>query len=67
MPESVVTATTDLNYAFTCFFGVELILKLYGLGFKLYMAENMNIFDAVVTIAGLVEMGIDLSPATVGG
>jgi hypothetical protein len=65
MPDSVVEVTTDLNYAFTCFFGVELVIKFYGLGYKLYMAETMNIFDAVVTIAGLVEMAIDLSPATV--
>jgi hypothetical protein len=44
------------------YFGVEMVVKVWGLGAGPYCSENMNLFDAVVTIAGLVEMGINLSP-----
>ncbi len=63
MPKSLDEATTYLNYIFTVFFVVEMALKLAGLGVKGYMSEGMNVFDGVVTLAGLTEMVVQLSPA----
>jgi hypothetical protein len=35
-----------------------MILKLIGLGFKLYVAERENIFDMVIVILSTVDLGI---------
>lgn len=63
MPDELDLATNYINYAFTLCFVIEMILKLAGLGVGGYVSEGMNIFDGFVTIAGLVEMIIDLTPA----
>ena len=44
---------TFLFYAeFVCLglFGIELVLKLYGLGVRAYMRSSFNVFDLVVII-----------------
>jgi hypothetical protein len=52
----------DLNYALnlgnsimTCLFGVEMILKIIGLGPKAYVRDGFNDFDAIIVIIGLLE------------
>jgi len=35
---------------------LELILKLYGLGFRGYFGDTMNIFDFVIVMISLVEL-----------
>lgn len=64
MPHSLETATSLINYIFTIYFGLEMGIKLWGLGVGKYVSEGMNLFDGLVTVAGLVEMGLDLSPAS---
>lgn len=62
MPESVIRGTSYCNDAFTMYFVLEMVLKITGLGPHLYVSDNFNIFDAIVTIAGVIEMIIDLAP-----
>jgi len=33
-----------------------MILKLYGLGFKEYFTDSMNVFDFVIVMVSLVEL-----------
>jgi len=62
MPDSVARGTDYCNYFFTMYFFVEMITKVTGLGPHLYVSDNFNIFDALVTIAGVVEMALALAP-----
>lgn len=62
MPESVVKGTEYCNYTFTMYFFCEMVIKITGLGPHLYISDNFNIFDAIVTIVGVIEMGLDLAP-----
>ena len=41
------------NKTFTVVFAVEMLLKLLGLGFKAYVKDGFNDFDAIVVIVGL--------------
>ncbi|KAL6747997.1 Ion transport protein-domain-containing protein [Haematococcus lacustris] len=63
MSVAVSQATSIVNYTFTVYFVAELASKLCGLGVRAYMQEGMNVFDAFVTVAGAVEMAVELSPA----
>jgi len=47
-----------LNYVFTFIFALEMFLKIIGLGFKDWKRDNMNIFDAVIVLGSLFEIGI---------
>lgn len=54
------------NLFFTVCFVVEMILKLFGLGFKSYVRDNFNLFDTAVIILGLLEYtGLDTKAALV--
>ena len=43
------------NYILSALFGVEMILKLIGLGVKGYFREGFNIFDCVLVIVSVAE------------
>ena len=43
------------NSTLTCFFALEMILKVVGLGFKAYVMDGFNDFDACVVLIGLLE------------
>lgn len=62
-PKKVEQTTNIINYVFTVYFGLEMLVKLVGLGLRKYASEGMNWFDGIVTVAGLVEMALDFSPA----
>jgi len=48
--------TTDiLNEFFTWAFFLEMVIKLFGLGFKEYSRDQFNIFDAVVVILSIID------------
>lgn len=44
------------NYIFTVIFGLEMALKLFGLGIKKYLSDNFNIFDGVIVIISIIEI-----------
>ncbi|KAL4110193.1 hypothetical protein PRIC1_001886 [Phytophthora ramorum] len=45
-----------INFALSCVFVAEMVIKILGLGFKLYARDRFNLFDAFVVIMGLLEM-----------
>ena len=47
-----------MNGVFTYIFLVEMISKLIGLGFKDYAADGFNVFDAVIVVISVVELGL---------
>lgn len=54
--QAMSDALTNLNLTFTVIFGMELVLKLMGLGVKLYFKDSMNYFDFFVVILSLIEL-----------
>lgn len=44
------------NVLFTIVFALEMVLKLFGLGIKKYVADNFNVFDGIIVIVSLVEL-----------
>ena len=52
---------TVSNYVFTGLFTLEMVLKLFALGFFEYIADSFNIFDGAVVILSLVEIILDVS------
>lgn len=49
------------NYIFTGLFTMEMILKLFALGFFEYVADSFNIFDGLVVVLSIVEIILDVS------
>lgn len=43
-----------LNYIFMVIFGIEMVLKLIGMGFYGYIKDFFNIFDGFIVIMRLV-------------
>jgi len=57
-----------LNYLFTLFFTIEMIIKLIGLGVKGYLSDSWNVFDGLIVIVSVVESLTSLaSPSQEGG
>lgn len=44
------------NVFFTIIFTIEMCLKMFGLGLRLYVEDNFNIFDAVIVAVSLFEL-----------
>ena len=44
------------NSFFTWAFVAEMVIKLFGLGFKEYAKDTFNIFDAVVVALSMIEL-----------
>ena len=49
-PEFWETFLFYAEFVFLGLFGIELVLKLYGLGVRAYMRSSFNVFDLVVII-----------------
>lgn len=47
-----------LNQIFYGFFLLEFILKLLGLGFKLYFKDKFNIFDLIIILLSTVDIAV---------
>ena len=48
------------NMVFTGFFCIEMAMKLFALQFFEYLSDAFNIFDAVVVILSVVEIGLEV-------
>eukprot|EP00198_Chlamydomonas_reinhardtii_P012138 XP_001701475.1 voltage-gated Ca2+ channel, alpha subunit [Chlamydomonas reinhardtii] len=66
MPESVERATNYINYVFTVYFLVEMILKMTAFGLVRYFRDGMNIFDCLVVVISVTEMVLDIIPSVSG-
>jgi hypothetical protein len=49
-----------MNTILTVIFTVEAVIKLLGLGPKIYAMDNFNIFDCVVVVISIVEVLLDV-------
>ena len=54
-----------INIIFTTIFVVEGVLKMVGLGMKVFVKDKFNLFDAIVIVLSIVEIG--LSDGNEGG
>ena len=61
MSNSLAQTLNISNYVFTGLFAVEMILKLFALGFFEYIADRFNCFDGVVVILSVIEIILDVS------
>jgi len=61
MSNALAETLTISNYIFTGLFTMEMILKLFALGFFEYVADSFNIFDGVVVVLSIVEIILDVS------
>ena len=48
-----------INAILTSVFGLEAILKMYGLGLRGYFSDGWNIFDIIVVIGSVIDIGLD--------
>jgi len=54
-----LTETQDIaNIVFTVLFAFEMILSMIGLGLKEYLSDGFNIFDAIIVVSSLVDLGM---------
>ncbi|KAK1934630.1 Sodium channel protein 1 brain [Phytophthora citrophthora] len=47
-----------INFALSCVFVAEMLIKIIGLGPRLYARDRFNLFDAFVVTMGLLEMAL---------
>lgn len=50
----------ELNIGFSLFFMLEAIIKLCGLGFKGYLSDKYNVFDAFIVIGSIIDIVLSL-------
>lgn len=68
MPKSASLVVLYLNYGFAFFFTVEAVLKIIGLGIKVYFRDNWNKFDFIIMLATLIGILLDYTTeVSVGG
>lgn len=56
--ESTVAFFELMNMIFSTIFFIEMVLKLLALGFKNYIKDSFNIFDAVVVILSSIDIAV---------
>lgn len=56
MPEDYSQALVIINTVFIVLFAAEMFLKIVGLGFWTYLADKLNLFDAIVVVISLIEL-----------
>lgn len=55
-PSPEVDLIIHTNVAFNIFFSLECVIKLTGLKFDEWLADEFNIFDLIIVIASIIEM-----------
>ena len=58
MPRSMIDAYEVVNYVVTTYFALEMVIKIVGLKPRGYVADSFNVFDGVVVVVSLIELGI---------
>jgi hypothetical protein len=59
MPQEMIDVLTIINYFFTAVFAVEMLLKMAGLGLRVYIRDGFNLFDCLVVCLSFVEITIE--------
>uniref|UniRef100_A0A7S1XCD4 Voltage-gated ion channel superfamily n=1 Tax=Tetraselmis chuii TaxID=63592 RepID=A0A7S1XCD4_9CHLO len=65
-PEAEQAIMDNINYLLTAYFGLEMLIKLAGLGVRKYVADTMNVFDGLVVIVSIVEISVTNSGGSGG-
>lgn len=52
---------TQANIIFTFVFLLEMVLKLFGLGFSYYFRDPFNILDSIIVVTSVIDMGLAFS------
>jgi len=47
-----------INFIFVAVFTIELLVKLIGLGPRMYAADKFNLFDATIVVVSFIELGV---------
>jgi len=54
-----LTAIQDVgNLFFTIIFAIEMVVKIFGFGIRMYVSDGFNIFDCFIVIMSFVEMSL---------
>lgn len=56
MSDSFATSLEISNLVFTALFALELVVKLYGLGWEDFQRDGFNLFDFVIVVFSLLEL-----------
>ncbi|GMF40775.1 unnamed protein product [Phytophthora lilii] len=56
--QSMETNLEIAHFAFLCIFVVEMILKLFGLGWRHYFRDKLNCFGAAIVVSDILEVSI---------
>ena len=67
LEESVSQSFEDCNYAFTAYFAVEMLLKMFGEGLGPYFRNKLNLFDFFVVTFSFVDIGVAQAGGSAGG
>ncbi|WIA07983.1 hypothetical protein OEZ85_007455 [Tetradesmus obliquus] len=59
-PHEMIVVVEALNYAFTCIYVLEFLIKLGGLGWEGYWKNSWNKFDLLLLVSSLVDMIVAL-------
>ena len=54
--DSILDVLGFLNYFFTVIFTSEVVLKITGLSWKVYIKDNFNKFDLMIVIISIIEL-----------
>lgn len=65
--QGVLDALHVFNYIFTVIFTAEVILKIIGLGGKLFMKDNFNKFDLLIVLISIGELQLAAQQGGDGG
>ena len=49
------------NYVFYTIFTLEMVIKLLGLGFRVYIKDRFNIFDSILVLLNTVDIILSLA------
>ena len=67
-PVWLVDASEVINWILSGYFGIEMIIKVFGLGARGYVADSMNTFDGLVVIMSFVEITLaQVGDSAIGG
>ena len=59
MDSKLADNLVHMNNIFTWIFIVELVMKLFAIGFKKYVSEKFNLLDGAVVLLSIVEIMMD--------
>ena len=55
--------TDVMEFVFLCLFLFEMVVKMYGLGVRMYFQSSFNIFDCLVSVTVPIFMPLPLGVA----